>query len=285
MNKSRREFLKKGGIGLAGLSLYACQRLVESEPTSTPVPLHTHTSPATATKTTAPTQTPKPTPTFSPTQLSDLVTPNEIEFLTAHEIKEGDTSRPVVMMTYDDTGSYKDVRTILDAFKSHNMKASFFYIGEKMYGSSKAVRAIVEEGHLLGCHGYAHNDFLRLSDDQINRRLEKSFQTVDEIVPGYRMRFIRFPYGSGVGSERILRVAAMWGLQHIYWSTGSHGNTRETHDIVVRNAQNGAIVLSHMYRQFDVEQAPEIVSSLVEAGFSLETVETGRAPSDIFSGI
>ncbi len=186
------------------------------------------------------------------------------------------------MMTYDDNGKYSEIRAILDAFNSFNMKATFFFIGEKMPLSSKAVHAIVDEGHLLACHGYAHNDFLTLSDDQINRRIEKFFQAAEEVVPGYRVRFIRFPYGSGVGSERILRVVAQWGLQHIYWTTGSNGTIPDTLGTVMRNAQNGTIVLSHMFRYYDVLQAPEIVASLVEAGYSLETVETGRAPRDVF---
>ena len=211
-----------------------------------------------------------------------MVSTQEADFLAAHEVRIGDTSRPVMMMTYDDNGTYDEVRAILDAYNVFNMKATFFFIGEKILLSSKAVHAIVDEGHLLECHGYAHQDFMHLTDDQINHRIEKSFKAVEEVVPGYRMRFIRFPYGSGVGSERILRVVAQWGLQHIYWTTGSNGTIQDTLDTVMRNAENGAIVLSHMYRYFDVTQAHQIVENLVAAGYSLETVETGRAPEDVY---
>ena len=264
------------------MTLAACQRTAPTTSLLAETPTLIATNSPTATHTITPTRTPEPTATFSPSQITQLVTPQEAEFLAAHEVKIGDTNRPVVMMTYDDNGTYDEVRTILDAFKPYDMKATFFFIGEKIPLSSKAVHAIVNEGHLLGCHGYAHNDFMRLNDDQINRRIEKSFKAVEEVVPGYRMRFIRFPYGSGVGSERILRVVAQWGLQHIYWSCGSNGTIPDTLDTVMRNVGNGAIVLSHMYRYYDVTQAQQIVESLVAAGYTLETVETGRALVDVY---
>lgn len=283
MGISRREFFKHAGIGLAGFALSGCQQENLSSAAQALNLTKTPASNPTATATSSPTQTLSPTATFHPSQFPGLVTPQEADFFATHEVRIGDTSRPVVMMTYDDNGTYDEVRTILDAYKAFNMKATFFFIGEKIPLSSKAVHAIVDEGHLLECHGYAHQDFMRLTDDQINRRIEKSFQAMDEIVPGYRMRFIRLPYGSGVGSERILRVVAQWGLQHIYWSMGSNGTIPDTHDTVMRNVENGAIVLSHMYRYYDVTQAYQIVESLVAAGYSLETVETGRAPEDVFT--
>jgi peptidoglycan/xylan/chitin deacetylase (PgdA/CDA1 family) len=284
MGMSRRSFIKHTWINLAGLALSACQQINSNVSIASENPTSSPTAEATATSTPRPSPTiaPSPTATFHPSQFPGLITPQEAEFLASHEVRMGDTSRPVIMMTYDDNGTYNEVRTILDAYKAFNMKATFFFIGEKIPLSSKAVHAIVDEGHLLECHGYAHQDFMRLTDDQINRRIEKTFKAMEEVVPGYRMRFIRLPYGSGVGSERILRVVAQWGLQHIFWSMGSNGTIPDSHDTVIRNAENGAIVLSHMYRYYDVTQAHQIVESLVDAGYALETVETGRAPSDVY---
>ena len=290
MRITRRGFLIKAGVGLVGAATAACQpimahtkprdfvsQLTQISTTSTP-----HSTNIPPSQTPTPTHTPTPTPTFSPDQLPHLLSQEEIDFLAEHEIKEGDTSQPVVMMTYDDNAKYKQARTILDAYNKYQMKASFFFIGEKISLSAKAVCAVVEEGHLLGCHGWAHNDFLKLTNDQVNRRIEKCFKAVHEIVPGYRLRFIRFPYGSGVGSQRLLRIAASWGLQHVYWTMGSGGLEKNTHDTVMRNVRNGAIVLSHMFRKYDVEQAEDIIVSLLEKGYTLETVETGRKPKDMF---
>jgi peptidoglycan-N-acetylmuramic acid deacetylase len=290
MKITRREFLIKAGIGLFGAAASSCQPLtpplLPEDLNSELTPTHSISTPFTSNYSTAPalspTNTLTPKPTFSPNQLPNLLSKKEINFLAAHEIREGDTSRPVVMMTYDDNGTYIQIRTILDAFNKYDAKATFFFLGEKIALSAKAVRAVVEEGHLLGCHGWGHDDFLKLTNDEVNRRIENCFNAVNDIVPGYRLRFIRFPYGSGVGSPRLLKIAASWGLQHVYWSMGSGGLDKYTYDTFMRNVRNGAIVLSHMFRRFDIEQAEKIIVSLLEKGFQLETVETGRKPEDKF---
>ena len=267
----RSEFIVK--IGIAFLStIVACKRKEVISPTPTAFQ--------------AITKTPQPTlilPTSTPiSDTSKQLTEKKVCFLAAHEVMEGDTSRPVVMMTYDDNAKYTDVRTILDALRMYNAKATFFFIGEKITASAKAVRAIVEEGHTLGCHGYNHIDLLGLSDSQINRQIENSFKAIDEVVPGYQMHFIRFPYGSGMGDTRLLSIAASWGLQHVYWTMGSGGLDTKTYDNVMQNIQNGSIILSHMFRPYDVLYAEKIICSLVESGYSLEAVDTGRKPEDIF---
>lgn len=274
---SRRYFIKKAGLFLIGSICAGCS--IENQ--SLGQITQTAFQPLTA--------TPKPsaipptsTPTFSPDQLSALVSKEEIAFLIEHEVKKGDSDRPVVLLTYDDNAKYADVRTILDALSRYHAKATFFFIGEKVILSSKAVRAIVEDGHVLGCHGYEHIDYQQLSDDQINRQIENSFKAIQEVVPGYRMKFIRFPFGNGIGDQRLVKIAAEWGLQNIYWTMGSGGLDSETYDNVIRNVQNGSIVLSHMFRPFDVLQADKIIGELTEMGFSLETVETGRKKTDIF---
>jgi peptidoglycan/xylan/chitin deacetylase (PgdA/CDA1 family) len=289
MRISRRDFLIQAGIGLVGTTAAACQPIMaqptpqDLDPQQTEIPATSTINPTNTTPPQTSTHTPTPAPTFSPDQLPDLLTQEEIDFYPEHEIREGDTSRKVVMMTYDDNAKYDQVRTILDANNKYQMKASFFFIGEKISLSSKAVRAVVEEGHLLGCHGWVHDDFMNLTNSEVHRRIEKCFEAVHEIVPGYRMRFIRFPFGSGTGSKRLLKIAASWGLQHVYWTTGSGGLEKNTHDTVVRNVRNGSIVVSHMFRKYDVEQAEDIIVSLLEKGYTLETVETGRKPEDMFT--
>jgi peptidoglycan-N-acetylmuramic acid deacetylase len=287
MRITRRKFLVKAGIGLFGAAATACQPLIISSQPESFNKLQTQiTTPFLSNPLISPTQSPaeilSPTPTFSPEQLSNLLSEREINFLAEHEIREGDTTRPVIMMTYDDNAKYIQVRTILDAFNKNQAKASFFFLGEKIALSAKSVRAVVEEGHLLGCHGWGHDDFLKLTDDEVNRRIENCFNAANDIVPGYRLRFIRFPFGSGVGSPRLLKIAASWGLQHVYWSMGSGGLDKNTYDTVMRNVRNGAIVLSHMFRKYDIEQAEQIVESLLVKGYALETLETGRKPEDKF---
>lgn len=72
----------------------------------------------------------EPTPATYPQ--NEKLSQEKIYFLTHHEVKEGDTSRPVVMITYDDVGTFKQVEMILKAYKNHTpSKATFFSLEKR----------------------------------------------------------------------------------------------------------------------------------------------------------
>lgn len=199
-----------------------------------------------------------------------------VNFLETHEIKMGETSRRMVMMTYDDDGSPSEIESILSAYRNHpGSKATFFFIGDRLEICRKSIEKIVNEGHLLGCHGWHHVNFQLLPNNKINDQFEKFMHKLNEILPGYVVQYFRLPFGAGVGDKRILKIAAEWGLQHVFWTMGSNGLIPNTYKIVLEEVKNGSIVLSHMFRYYDYYEASKIVDGLIEKGFSLETVASG----------
>jgi peptidoglycan/xylan/chitin deacetylase (PgdA/CDA1 family) len=273
---TRRQFIQK--LSVFGLSTIftACQAqdiipkekidstIIASQPTQTPAPAN-----------------PEPTiaSTLKPPNISQA---DLIDFLVKHSIRQGDTSRPVVLMTYDDVGSPSMIESILSAYRTHgNSKATFFFVGDRLEICKKSVNKILSEGHEIGCHGWHHYPFDTLSDHDIHIQFEKFHQKILEIAPGYHVKYFRLPYGAGFGQERILHSAAEWDLQHVYWTMGSNGLLPTTDKIVISQAKNGSIVLSHMYRYFDYTQANIIVEGLISKGFSLESVATGLNPKDM----
>ena len=212
---------------------------------------------------------------------SNNIPNDKIEFLVNHEIVEGDTSRDVVMMTYDDNGSAEQIEFILSAYRCYpNCKATFFYLGDKLKKSAKSIEKIVSEGHLLGSHFWNHSRMTTLSSDRIKRWFELNITTLEEILPGYKMEYFRMPYGDGVSDKRLLTIAAQFGLQHVFWTMGSNGLVPDTYQKVLWSVKPGSIVLSHMFRYYDYTQAGLIVDGLQEKGFSLETIHTGKKPED-----
>jgi len=239
----------------------------------------------TAIPTSEPTHT--PTPDITPTPINTYIpnlTEAHIEFLSTHEVVEGDNNRKVVMMTYDDSGTFTQVSQILEAFRKYpNCRATFFIIGNKISQSKKVIPAILEDGHVLGCHGWDHETPLsKKSDADIHSDFERCFEAMQKMIPGYVFEFVRFPWGDSVGNPRVLKIAAQWGMQHVYWTFGSGGLTRDTYRTVIDNVKPGSIVLSHMLRPYDCTQAGRIVDKLWEMGYSLESLRTGRKPGDIY---
>jgi len=208
------------------------------------------------------------------------ITQEEIDFLRHHEVSMGDKNRNVVLMTYDDGGTPENISDILDAFKQVKGKTTFFVTGDwlEKQANKETTQRIVSEGHVLGCHGYHHDPFTSLSTEKMNEQLSKFIEVVDQVVPGYRVRFFRPPYGDR--NQSVREEAAKLGMQTVMWSLSSGGQDIGTYQRVVNGAKRGAIVLSHSTRHYDVNQASKIVTGLVDLGYSLENMDTGLDPKD-----
>lgn len=301
---SRRKFITSLTVMAGGALLAACRNQPNfSTIFTTPTPRLTilpenpsATPPKTPTvviqpsKSSTPQPSPSPTvtkpggnPHFSYDRLSVFLSDKEIDFLASHEIISGDTLRPVVMMTYDDVMNEKKLDTLLDVYAEAGVKTTFFFIGINLKSVANSVPRVVAEGHTVGCHGWTHDvPFVALSDADINKQFQLFTKTIGDILPGYRVRYFRAPFGSR--DDRVIKLAAQWGMQHVLWSQESGGKDRQTYHYVVDRVKNGAIVLSHASRYYDVTEADGIVRELIRKGYSLESLDTGISPSDRWTG-
>jgi peptidoglycan/xylan/chitin deacetylase (PgdA/CDA1 family) len=204
----------------------------------------------------------------------------KIAFLAEHEIEEGDRSRRIVLMTYDDQGHRVWIDRILDAYALVGGKATFFFTGNNLNHYAEQIQRIVREGHVFGCHGLEHVPHTSLRSDELRSQLRQWLEMVDEIVPGYQVRFFRFPYGDR--NDRVRRVIAEFGFQNVHWNVESGGLDEDTFERVVGKVSNGSIVLSHMCRFYDVDQAERILEYLTEEGYGIESVERGIGSGDLY---
>jgi len=219
-----------------------------------------------------------PTPTIEPAAMP-AIPMEEQAFLASHELKTGDTSRPVILMSYDDILDPMRLSHLLDVYLEHSVHCTFFFIGVDLATSADVLPRLIAEGHDLGCHGWVHDSaFTTLSDDSIHLQFARFFTQVEKYLPGYKVRYFRAPYGDR--NQHVRDLAAMWGMQHVLWSLESGGLDLLTEHYVVDRAGNGDIVLSHAHRPFDVSEADVIVRELVRKGFHLENLTDGMSPAD-----
>lgn len=290
---TRRDFIKTLGVVAGGALLSGCkpgfsktkdtiERIIN--PNSTLTATAYPTLAPTPTGTTAPTETSIPTPTITPECKPTGLTGKAKEFLAGHEAGNGDTSRKVVLMTYDDMNFHENFTTILDAYKYFDVKTTFFLPGGysrdgiSLKNYATEITRIVSDGHVFGCHGLIHDPLTTYSSDQIRKDIEEWFKIVGRIIPGYKVKWFRSPYGDG--DERTREVFAEYGLQSIMWSLESGGMNEGTYSHVIDNVSTGDIVLSHSQRYYDAIYAHSIIENLLSRGYSLESVETGLKPED-----
>lgn len=153
-----------------------------------------------------------------------------------------------VALTFDDGPDPSTTREVLDVLDKRGAKATFFVIGAKAAKHPEIVRAIVERGHEVGVHSFAHDRLFSLrSEKRVRADLERAVRTLEEITSTRPLLF-RPPIGHT--NPTIARVADQLDLVVVGWSVAARdGVARASADAVVarvgRGLADGAIVAMH----------------------------------------
>lgn len=153
-----------------------------------------------------------------------------------------------VALTFDDGPHPRWTPAILELLASRGLKATFFVVGRKVDAHPDVVRAIVEGGHSVGLHSYAHDRFFSLrSERRVRDDLERGMASLERVT-GQRPRLFRPPIGHT--NPTIARVANDLDLAVVGWSArgldGLPGAQPERVAARIRgDLRDGAIVLLH----------------------------------------
>jgi len=218
--------------------------------------------------------------TTSQEREASVISQEEIEFLSNHEISYGDRERPVVMMTYDDGGRKEDIEYIMSVYESYDVRTTFFVTGEWVLNNKELVKDMIDKGFELGCHSWDHPVMTELSKEDARKQIEDFLDVVAEIDQNYKIKYIRFPFGAR--NKKLKEISAEYGLQSVMWSDESGGNTDKTLDYILDNLRWGSIVLSHSTRRYDISMVEKIIKSLQAQGYQIVTISEGIAEKDVY---
>ena len=102
------------------------------------------------------------------------------------------TDKKHVVLTFDDGPSPIWTPKILDELKSENIKATFFMIGHHVQKYPEIAKRVVEEGHTVGNHGYAHSVMLYYTPAEIEEEIKYTEHVIREIT-GFTTKYFRPP--------------------------------------------------------------------------------------------
>lgn len=103
--------------------------------------------------------------------------------------KGAEHARCLSTMSHQAYGPRVGVPRILALLKRHQLPATFFVPGETAQRWPDTVRAILDAGHEIGCHGHTHRSLLQLSEDEQRDDLDlalEALQAVGVQPVGYR---------------------------------------------------------------------------------------------------
>jgi peptidoglycan/xylan/chitin deacetylase (PgdA/CDA1 family) len=170
--------------------------------------------------------------------------------LLAHRLGVGAWKRHYgagVVLTFDDGPDPQYTPLFLAFLKERNITACFFLIGEKALKYPELVMQIKEEGHQIGCHGYAHKHGFILSPRKTWALWSDGIHALENIL-GEDIHFVRAPWGAV--TLPLLIWCRVKGKKLVGWTVKGWDwkANRRPEDIatdILRKVDHGAIALLH----------------------------------------
>ena len=188
-----------------------------------------------------------------------------------------ETDQKVVALTLDD-GPNEKIDTILSILNHHNVKATFFPIGNLMANRLSDVKRMVRDGHEIGNHSFTHQALSFKSYETIDQEIEPTDRLIRQA--GYKgVIHFRPPYG------KKLFMLPLYLEQHnrktITWNIAPEGNRMLNNDPdklaqhVIDQARNGSIILLHPMNdgnEASLNSLDFMIRGLKEKGFKFKSV-------------
>lgn len=152
----------------------------------------------------------------------------------------GDRTFPI-HLTFDDGPAPGRTELVLDALKKHNVTATFFVMGDRLDPKSSSysdeniriLRRTIDEGHLIGSHGYHHEHHSNYNKEKLVADITKAKKAgigvvVDGVKQGEYLSkplLYRLPYGDGwhpltenpSNSKMVMETLNEFGFTHVGW--------------------------------------------------------------------
>lgn len=191
------------------------------------------------------------------------------------------TDQRIVALTYDDGPNPPYTERLLDVLAKHNVKATFFMIGNRIEKHPETVSRVIAEGHQIGNHSYSHPLLGFLPPFYVRREIERT----DNLLQKYH------PYGVFKAGAVVFRAPVLtrflpvaWVLAkgnraHIScnvwswdWTTQNPDKITET---VLKKTSPGSIIVLHdgkaenksANRSGTIEATDQIITALKRDGY------------------
>ena len=203
----------------------------------------------------------------------------EDELKKLNALYVGDTSKKVLYLTFD--AGYENGYTphILDVLKKHNVKATFFLVGNYIKTAPDIVKRMVSEGHTVGNHTFTHPDMSSITDkDSFYKELNDLSELYKETVGSEMTRLYRPPQGK-FSTDNLLAAKELgyktvfWSLAYADWNNDDQPTKEQAFSKLIPRTHNGAVILLHSTSKTNSEIVDELLTKWEEMGYTFDKPE------------
>ena len=192
----------------------------------------------------------------------------------------GDTTQPVIYLTFDAGYENGCTEQILDTLKKHEVHAAFFLVGNYIEKNADLVRRMADEGHIVGNHTMHHPDMSKISDPAAFQKELEDLENLYRDTTGREMpKYYRPPQGTY--SEENLEMAkslgyktVFWSLAYVDWNNDAQPSKDEAFAKLIPRIHNGAVVLLHSTSRTNAEILDALLSKWKDLGYRFGTIDS-----------
>ena len=201
---------------------------------------------------------------------------------SAEELKKynayfiGDTTQNTIYLTFDCGYENGNTEPILDALKKHDVKATFFVVGNFLETSPEIVKRMIAEGHTVGNHTYHHLDMSSISSMDAFKKETQDVENLFEQITGTPItKFCRPPQGK-YNIENLKMAQELgyhtffWSLAYVDWYQDKQPTKDEAFGKLLKRIHPGAIVLLHSTSSTNAQILDELLTKWEEMGYTIK---------------
>lgn len=195
-------------------------------------------------------------------------------------IRKGNDDEKVIALTFDDGPDVDFTPQILDILKKHDVKATFFVVGEKVGWNPELLRREYDEGHEIGNHTFTHINVSKRGYGEIEKEITDTQQTIKKVI-GQEPKLFRPPYRAL--SKEMCSIVKQKNMNIILWSNldprdWSNPGVYYIVNTITSKVENGNIILLHDYnnsrnsKSQTIQALDVVIPKLKEKGYKFVTV-------------
>lgn len=195
---------------------------------------------------------------------------NAEKLLPIYNVK---TDENKVALTINCAWNADDIDLILETLNKHNIKITFFMVGDWIEKYEETAKKIYENGHELGNHSYNHPHVNNLSYEKNVEQINKCSELIKKIT-GNPSTLYRGPYGEYnntvlQATEDCNHTAIQWSIDSLDYKSLTEEQMWER---IETKLENGSIILMHNGTENTALSLDAIISNIKEKGFEIVKV-------------
>ncbi len=190
-----------------------------------------------------------------------------------------------VALTFDDGPMAKETRDIMRVLKSHEVPATFFFIGKNVLKNPDVAKEVADAGFEIGNHSFSHTYNVHNSERRLNLELNATGLIIERAT-GTTPKFYRPPFLLSIGVDPAPNpyipeeVANDWALAAGYLPVGIDIDTKDwlaksSSEVVATFKKNfteseaNRIILFHDVKSTAPDAVNEIIPWIQEQGYTI----------------